>query len=224
MNKEQLFIIVFFLLSFSFSACFDVVEEISMNSNGSGSIVGTLNMSKSKTKVSSLMKLDKIDGFSIPNQEKIRQELNHVVQLLKKTNGISNVDYKLDFTNYIASISCDFANIQALNSYTETLSKHFKTKLNNYSSYHYNTANKTFVRSYKHSIDAKNEFDKLNSQNKKSFSQAYYTTIYRFQKPVLKQDNNLGKVSSNGQAVMVKVPIPLLIDGQANLANTIVLK
>lgn len=224
MNKKIYFITLVVLLSFSLSSCFDVVEEINMKTNGSGSIVGTLNMSKSKTKVASLMKLDKIDGFHIPNQTEIRQEVTAIVQLLKNTKGISNVDYKLDFTNYIASISCDFQNVQALNAYTETLSKHFKTKLNSYSSYSYNSDKKTFVRSYKHSAEAKKEFDKLNPENQKSFGQAFYTTIYRFQNPVDKQNNALGKVSGNKQAVMIKVPITTLINGQANLANTIVLK
>ncbi|WP_433896793.1 hypothetical protein [Sphingobacterium mizutaii] len=206
------------------SSCFDVVEEINMKSNGSGSIVGTLNMSKSRTKVSSLMKLDKIDGFKIPNQAEIRKEVATIVQLLKNTKGISNVDYRLDFNNYIASISCDFQNVQALNSYTETLSKHFKTKLNSYSSYSFNPRNKTFVRNYKYSTEAKKEFDKLKPENQKSFDQAFYTSIYRFQNPVIKQDNTSGKVSGNKQAVMVKVSVPSLINGKANLSNNIVLK
>src|SRR5690606_32664782 len=205
------------------SSCFDVVEEIDMKSNGSGSIVGTLNMSKSRTKVSSLMKLDKIDGFKIPNQTEIRNQVTTLVQLLKNTKGISNVNYKLDFTNYIASISCDFQNIDALNSYTATLAKHFKSNLNNYSNYSYDLNKKTFVRSYKHNLNAKKEFDKLKPENQKSFDQAFYTSIYRFQNPIIKQGNVLGKVSGNKQAVMIKVPIATLINGNANLANTILL-
>jgi len=224
MIKKIYFIAIMILLSISLSSCFDVVEEINMNSNGSGAIVGTLNMSKSRTKVSSLMKLDKIDGFKIPSQAEIRKEVATIVQLLKNTKGISNVNYKLDFTNYIASISCDFKDVNALNSYTETLAKHFKSKLNTYSNYSYNSSTRTFVRSYKHNTDAKKEFDKLKPENQKSFDQAFYTSIYRFQNPVLKQDNAMGKVSSNMKAVMIKVPIPTLINGKANLANTIVIK
>lgn len=224
MNAKILFVVIAVILNLLLTSCFDIVEEINMKPNGSGSIVGTLNLSKSKTKVASLMKLDKMDSFKIPSQAEIEQEVKTIVQLLKKTNGISNVNYKLDFTNYIGSISCDFANVQALNSYSEALSKHFKAKLNIYSSYNYNASNKTFVRSYKHSVDAKKEFDKLNPENQQSFGQAYYTSIYRFENSILKQTNSRGKVSSNKQAVMIKVPIPMLIHGQANLANTITLE
>ncbi len=224
MIKKVYLLVIGVFISMSLSSCFDIVEEINMKSDGSGAIVGTLNMSKSRTKVSSLMKLDKIDGFKIPNQAEIRKQVTTLVQLLKNTKGISNVKYKLDFTNYIASISCDFQDVNALNAYTATLAKHFKTNLNTYSSYSYNSSNKTFVRSYKHNPEAKKEFDKLKPENQKSFDQAFYTSIYRFQQPVLKQSNASGKVSTNKQAVMIKVPIPTLINGKANLANTIVIK
>lgn len=224
MIKKVYLLFIGVFISMSLSSCFDIVEEINMKSDGSGAIVGTLNMSKSRTKVSSLMKLDKIDGFKIPNQAEIRKQVTTLVQLLKNTKGISNVKYKLDFTNYIASISCDFQDVNALNAYTATLAKHFKSNLNTYSSYSYNSSNKTFVRSYKHNPEAKKEFDKLKPENQKSFDQAFYTSIYRFQQAVLKQSNASGKVSTNKQAVMIKVPIPTLINGKANLANTIVIK
>lgn len=224
MIKKVIFSVLMFITLCSLSSCFDIVEEINMKTNGSGSIIGTLNMSKSRTKVSSLMKLDKIDGFNIPSQAEIRKEMATVVQILKNTKGISNVDYKLDFTNYIASVSCDFQNVNALNLYTETLAKHFKTKLNTYSNYSYNSSTKTFIRNYKHNPEAIKEFNKLKPENQKSFDQAFYTSIYRFQNPVSKQDNSLGKISGNKQAVMIKVPIPTLVSGQAKLGNTIILK
>ncbi|MFD1165185.1 hypothetical protein ACFQ2C_06150 [Sphingobacterium daejeonense] len=224
MIKKVYLLVIGIFISMSLSSCFDIVEEINMKSDGSGAIVGILNMSKSRTKVSSLMKLDKIDGFKIPNQAEIRKQVTTLVQLLKNTKGISNVKYKLDFTNYIASISCDFQDVNALNAYTATLAKHFKSNLNTYSSYSYNSSNKTFERSYKHNPEAKKEFDKLKPENQKSFDQAFYTSIYRFQQTVLKQSNASGKVSTNKQAVMIKVPIPTLINGKANLANTIVIK
>ena len=209
MTRKVYLIFITICISLTLSSCFDVVEEINMKNNGSGSIVGTLNMSKSRTKVSSLMKLDKIDGFKIPNQTEIRNQVTTLVQLLKNTKGISNVNY--------------FQNIDALNSYTATLAKHFKSNLNNYSNYSYDLNKKTFVRSYKHNPNAKKEFDKLKPENQKSFDQAFYTSIYRFQNPIIKQGNVLGKVSGNKQAVMIKVPIATLINGNANLANTILL-
>ncbi len=222
--KRIIHFMICLLSIFCLTSCFDVVEEINMKSNGSGSIQGTLNLSKSKTKVASLMKLDKIDGIQIPNQAEIRKEMAVIVNLLKNTPGISNVKQRLDFDNYIASISCDFQNMQALNAYTNTLSKHFKAKINSYSSYSYDAGSKTLKRNYKHSMEGKKEFEKLRPENRQSFGQAFYTSIYRFENLVAKQQNNLAKVSPNKKAVMLKVNIPDLINGKVDLTNTIVLK
>ncbi len=221
--KRIFHFMVCMLSVFCLTSCFDVVEEINMKSNGSGSIQGTLNLSKSKTKVASLMKLDKIDGIQIPNQAEIRKEMAVIVNLLKNTPGISNVKQRLDFENYIAIISCDFQNVQALNAYTNTLSKHFKAKINSYSSYSYDAGTKTLKRNYKHSTEGKKEFEKLRPENRQSFGQAFYTSIYRFENLVAKQQNNLAKVSPNKKAVMLKVNIPDLINGKVDLTNTIVL-
>lgn len=222
--KRIIHFMIFLLSIFCLTSCFDVVEEINMKSNGSGTIQGTLNLSKSKTKVASLMKLDKIDGIQIPNQAEIRKEMAVIVNLLKNTPGISNVKQRLDFDNYIASISCDFQNVQALNAYTNTLSKHFKAKISSYSSYSYDPGSNTLKRNYKHSTEGKKEFEKLRPENRQSFGQAFYTSIYRFENLVAKQQNNLAKVSPNKKAVMLKVNIPDLINGKVDLTNTIVLK
>lgn len=222
--KKLLIGLLLFVACFSLSSCFDIVEEIDMKANGSGTIKGTLNLSKSKTKAASLMKLDKIDGFKIPSESEIRKEVNTMVNLLKNTKGISNVNYRLDFNNYIASISCDFQNVQALNAYTKTLGTHFKSRFNENTSYAYDTKTKTFVRSYKHSAEAKKEFSKLQTENRKSFDQAFYTSIYRFDRSVAKQASSVAKVSPNKKAVMLKTSIPSLISGQVNLANSIVLQ
>lgn len=209
---------------FSLSSCFDIVEEIDMKANGSGSIKGTLNLSKSKTKTASLMKLDKIDGFKVPSESDIRREVGTIVSLLEKTKGISNVNYRLDFKNYIASISCDFQNVQALNAYTKTLGAHFKSRFNENTNYTFDAKTKTFVRTYKHSAEAKKEFGKLGAENQKSFNQAYYTSIYRFDQGVVKQSSDLAKLSPNKKAVMLKTSIYSLIAGKTNLANSIVLQ
>lgn len=222
--KKTLTFILCILITLSFTSCFDIVEEINLKSNGSGSIQGTLNLSKSKTKAASLMKLDKIDGIKIPNQNEIKKEMAVIVQLLKNTKGISNVQSRLDFNNYIASISCDFSNVEALNAYTQTLSSHFKAKINSYSSYAFNKSTKVLQRSYKHSPEAKKEFEKLRPENRNSFNQAFYTCIYRFDTAVESQKNSAAKVSTNKQAVMLKVSVPDLVNGKANLSNTIDLK
>lgn len=215
---------LFFSTVFSLTSCFDVVEEIYLKSNGAGDIKATFNLSKSKIKAASLMKLDKVDGVKVPSKAEIQSEMNDVVKILRQTPGISNVKHSLDFNNFIGTLSCDFTNVTALNSFTKTLSTHFKTKISSYSSYSYDPKAKVFARSYTYSAEAKNGLAKLKTENQKSFADAYFTSIYRFQDNVIKQDNKAGKVADNKKAVMMKVGVLDLVNGNVGLSNKITLK
>lgn len=211
------------LVAVSLTACFDVVEEVDMKSNGTGAIKATVNLSKSKTKVSSLMKLGKVDGVQIPTEAEIRKEFNAVVSLLRQTKGISNVKQSLDMTNYVATLSCDFDDIHALNIFSKTLSNHFKVNMSGYSDYSYNRQTNTLARSYKYNPETKKEFDKLSTESKKNFHDAYFTSIYRFDREVREVSNSVAKVSPNKKAVMTKVSVLDLVNNKVNLSDNIIL-
>lgn len=217
-------ILTVFVFCLLFSSCFDVVEEINLKNNGSGKIKATVNMSKSKTKVASIMLLDSVSGIKIPSKASIQKEMNTVVALLKKTSGISNVSSSLDFTNYIASIECDFSDVKALNAFTKTVSDHFKVKISGYTSYSYDAANRLFNRGYTYSPDIKKEWNKLDAEAKKSIAAASYTGIYRFESSVKSQQNTQAKISPNKKAVMLRTTIPQLAQGSINLSNKIYLE
>lgn len=207
--------------SFLMVSCFDVVEEIDLKSNGSGRIKAIVNLSKSKTKVASLMKLGQIDGVKIPSEKELRTEVNKVSSVLKNTKGISNVHTTLDFTNYIGTISCDFTDISALNEFTKALSAQFKTSVSDYSRYSYNANTKTFTRTTKSNISDKKKLEKWTSDNKESIKDAFYTSIYKFDNSVLSQNNKQSKVSSNKKAVMFKSSIIDIINSKVDLSNTV---
>lgn len=204
-------------------SCFDVVEEIDLKSNGSGKIKVTVNLSKSKTKVASLLKLDQVDGLKIPSERDIRSEVSQIGALLKKTNGISNVHSSLDFTNYIAVISCNFSTINALNNFVKTFSVQFKTTLSDYSIYSYDAKSKTLTREYKYNSAGQKELKRLNPENQKSLQNAYFTYIYRFDNTIINQKNPLAKVASSKKAVMLKANVLDIVNGKVNLSNTITL-
>lgn len=206
------------------SSCFDLVEQIDMTHQGTGSIKATLNLSKSRTKVASLLKMKQINGIKIPSETEIRSHVQQVVKQLKATKGISQVEYSLDFTNYIATLSCHFDNVEALNDFSKTISNTFKTPITSYNSYSFNKAQQTFKRQYKYSEDMGKEFAKISTQDQKLFSEAYYTNIIRFNKTIETQQHPDAKVSSNKQAVLLKVKATDLITGKAKLGNTITLK
>ena len=198
-----------------FSSCFDFVEDINIKSNGSGTIKATLNLSKSSTKVSSLLKLKSINGIKIPSTQEIKSETEGMIRILKKTEGISNVQYSLDFTNYIASVSCSFTSIDALNTFSKALGTHFKSTLGNNNSYNYNVKTGQFTRSYRYSPSLSKEYAKISQTDQKYFDDAYYTQIIRFDKTI--------KSQKHARAVFLKLKATELINGTSSLGNTIIL-
>lgn len=205
------------------SSCFDLVEQIDMNHKGAGTIKATLNLSKSRTKVASLLKMKQFNGIHIPSETAIKQEMEKVVRALKSTPGISDVQYNLDFNNYIATLSCHFENIQALNDFSKTLSDQFKTQITSYNSYRYDRASQTFTRSYTYTPNLAKEFSKIPNDDKDLFAEAYYTNIIRFDKNIQSQNHKNAKISANKQAVFLKVKATDLINGSTSLTNTITL-
>ncbi|WP_286833030.1 hypothetical protein [Sphingobacterium sp. UBA7038] len=205
------------------SSCFDFVEQIDLKSDGSGHIAATLNLSKSKTKVASLMKMKSIKGIQIPSQADMEKEIRSAVQLLKQTKGISNVQYSTDFTNYIVNISCDFSQIESLNAFSDILANRFKTKISNSNRYYYNAQSHVFERKFMASADWKAKFNQLGNDNTTQFADAFYTQIVRFEKPVVSQANSLAKVAGNKKGVLLKLPFMDLVYGKSSLANKITL-
>ena len=55
MNFKTIFSL---LLLFSFTSCFEIVEDISFKKDGSGVLKLILNLSQSKNEINTLMKLD----------------------------------------------------------------------------------------------------------------------------------------------------------------------
>ncbi|MGQ7854917.1 hypothetical protein ACUN24_11825 [Pedobacter sp. WC2501] len=222
MNLKQFYkLLLFIFLIPILSSCFEVIEEISMKSDGTGDVVLTINLSQSKTKVASVMLLDSVQGYKVPSKQKIQQELSEAVAYLRKSEGISNVKSTSDFNNYIATISFSFKDVSNINNITKNILAQQKIKATNTSSYTYNKATKTFSRKYQAIGTAKTEFSKLKAKDKAVFNGATYTSIYRFESPVTSSANPSSNVSKSKKAVMLKSSIMDLINGKINVSNTI---
>ncbi|WFO15142.1 hypothetical protein M601_014875 [Cellulophaga baltica 4] len=100
-----------------FTSCFEVLEEINLNSDGSGTMLVTFNLSRSKSKIASVMLLDSVNGYKVPSKDDINLALKDAENHLKTINGISNIKKTADFENYIFTLSCNFdkvANLDAV--------------------------------------------------------------------------------------------------------------
>ncbi|MBB6271129.1 hypothetical protein HDF26_001556 [Pedobacter cryoconitis] len=206
-----------------FSSCFQIIEEINISGNGSGTVDLTVNLSASKAKVASIMLLDSINGYKVPTRQTIQKEMDELVIHLKNSRGISNVKKKIDFQNYIVSVSFAFENVSNINNINQSVLKKLKINTANNSSYLYNTANNTFQRNYTHTKEAIIQYNKLKPEVRNIFKEATYTSIYRFEKPIVTAENPLAKISKTRKAILLNTDILGLINGKTNISNKITL-
>lgn len=220
LKKIRLFILLF-CIPLLCSSCFEIIEEITLRADGSGDMVITVNLSQSKTKVASILLMDSVNGYKVPDRKTIQREINEAVANLKKMPGISNVKSTTDFNNYIASISFSFKDVANVNNISKNILEAQKIKTTNISTYTFNKATSTFARDYKYYASAKSEYNKLKKEDKEVFKTASYTSIYRFPAPVAKQSNTLAKLSKSQKAVMLKCSVLDLINGKVSVSNQI---
>lgn len=215
--------LVILLLLCSLTSCFDIIDEISLNADGSGEIVLTANLSKSKTRLASIMLLDSVNGHKVPTRLDIENALDKAVSFLKESEGISNVSKKTDFDNYIFSVSCHFKSVNNIDDILQEITKNLKFKPL-LISYDFDRTKKTFLKNYTYKTETQKEYNNLKEDDKKIFNEASYTSIYRFENEVASYTNTQAKLSKSKKAVMLRASALDVINGKINLTNQIQLK
>lgn len=222
MKRPHLLLIVLFPLTVLFSSCFQLIEEVTVNTDGSGAFTLTANLSQSRSKLASVMLLDSVNGYKVPSKGDITEKMEEAANTLRTVDGITNVSHSVDFDKYIVTIRFAFADVANLNDITALIFD----KLDviggaDNSSYSYQPENGTFVRHYTHDPRATSEYQKLKQADKTIFENATYTSIYRFSHPVVKQSNNKAKVASSKKAIMLQCKVLELIEGNIDISNSI---
>ena len=220
----KIFTYVLLLFSCLFlTSCFEILEEVTLNENGSGEFEFTANLSQSKTKLKSIMLMEKVNGYKVPSQKEVKDEIDKICALAKNTKGITGVKKTIDFENFIFSFSCKFDSVETLNKVVKNIRLSKKVNNSNHDNqYSYNRQSKTFQRNFNNSLKA--EFSKLKAEDKKVVKDANYIAIYRFKKEVKSVSNSKTKTSPNKKATMLKVKIVDVINKKASIKNTVKLK
>ena len=211
-----------YLLLFSclitLSGCFEIVEQVFLKADGSGDFQLVLNLSKSKTRLNSIMKMKTVNGHDVPSKEEIKYRLSEIEKTVAKTPGISNVKTSVDFDNFITSISCHFKNVARLNDavkniYTkENASKKAPEKVYEYSA-------GVFERLNRYSF--KDDYRKLSNADKEIFATANYTSIFKFEQAVSAASNTETKIAPSKKAVMLKLNALDIIHEKRSIENKI---
>lgn len=207
------------------TGCFEVIEEVNLNADGSGSLSYTVNFSQSKTKINSALLLDSINGFKIPDEQQVNAKIDEVLNKLKKVEGLSQVKATRNFDDYIFTFSCNFSDVEKLNNASKYLNDTYGLKdkeMATASHFTFNNQTNTFKRrgDYKSKADP----DVVDSEMLSSLEKAEFTSIYRFSTEVKSVSNSDAKISPNRKAVMLKHKAMDVATGKETIENTITLK
>jgi len=223
--KSPVFKLLTVLLAFSLTGCFEIIEEVQLNSNGSGSLTYTFNFSQSKTKINSALLLDSFNGFKIPDEQSVKRKIDEAINKLKEAEGISNVKAVQNFNDYIFTFSCDFNEVESLNKATKFLKESYSINdksFSNSSHFTFNKSSKTFTR--KGDYGKKANPNEVDDEMLSALNKAEFTSIYRFNQEIESVSNTTAKISPNKKAVMLKHKAMDIATGKQTIENIIILK
>jgi hypothetical protein len=212
-----------FLILFALSSCIEIIDDLSLKSDGSGTFKYSVNLSSSKIKVNSILALDSIDGKKVPSIDDIKQKIDQFIKTLDAQNGISNVKVEENYAEFIFKFQCDFTSVltlqEGLKQSIVILSKEKSIPQLDHNWLTWD-GNK-LIRSIPEITGKK--INEINDSDIELLKKGSYTSITRFDKVVEKFENQAAQLSKSKMAVMVKTDTYRLKENQDILENTIYL-
>lgn len=209
----------YFCLILLLSSCIEIIEDLKLNTDGSGTFKYAINLSSSKTKVTSILALDSIYGEKVPKISDIRIKIGDFKRTLQEQEGISNVLITEDYTNYIIKFQCDFKSVENLEqALKNSIKKLYQNEYYEYDwiSFKDNVLKRKTPIFYIDDIRKFGDIDKLKTGT--------YTSITRFTSKIDTFENKNSLRSKTNMALMIKTTPDLLLNDQTILNNKIILK
>jgi hypothetical protein len=211
---------ILFVLSllFCLSSCIELIDDITIHANGTGTLKYSINLSSSKVKVHSMLALDSLNGIKMLNQSELQLKITQFKETLSKQPGISNVVVSYDFVECIFKIICDFDNVSCLQTAIEsTISIIFNKKADS-NPWIINSNNMVSRNIPNIAVEQLFTSDWTNHDLLKTGT---YTSITRFDTPIKSYDNHLSKISKSGKSLMLQINTDELFKNLNLLENTI---
>ena len=96
------------------TSCIELIDDITINSDGSGKLKYSINLSSSKTECNSLILLDSLNGYKVPKIEHLKAKIVQFEKIISLQPGISQVQIESNWQDFIFKFSCDFDNLHNL--------------------------------------------------------------------------------------------------------------
>lgn len=216
-------ILLFLCLILSLVSCIEINDDITINSDGSGTFKYVVNLSDSKMKVNSILALDSLDGKKVPSIDEIKEIISEYKTKLSNKEGISNVKVETDFTNFILRFQCDFKNVTALQQAIREIAiekdkkQEFKEINHVWLAWDVNKLTRSVPSLTTETVQ------KLKKEDSDALKTGKYTSVTRFDRLIDKCENPKAIISKNGTACMIKTNPYALLQDLEILENTIFL-
>jgi hypothetical protein len=214
---------LFLLLFVGLSSCIEIIDDLTLNADGSGTFKYHINLSSSKVKVNSILALDSLNGRKVPSLEEIKSRIEKVSQQLRSQHGITSVEVDANYTDFILKLSFDFTSLEALQEGVKTVIKAESgdKQLTQIDHEWVSFENNQLKRSIPQiTLKQSKELDEADRDLLKTGT---YTSITRFGKEIGSFENKDAMLSKNKRAILLKTDPYTLMQRPDMLDNTIYL-
>lgn len=205
-------------------SCVEIIDDIKINNDGSGTFKYVVNLSWSKVKVNSILALDSLDGRPIPSLDNIKKLIAEYHQKIEEKEGISNVKVDVNYTDFILKFECEFTNVLALQKAIREIVIE-KKKNNDFEEINHTWLSWDGAKLVRSVPSLTKQTTKLiQREDIHSLKEGSYSSITRFDRAIDHCVNPNTKVSPSKTACLIKTNPYALINEPSLLENTIFLK
>lgn len=209
--------LIFLLLTLT--SCIEIIDDISLNSDGSGKLSYSINLSQSKVDINSYLALDYYDGKRVPSKSELKQKCYDFRDSMEKQPGISDCKITIDDENYLIKFYCNFTSIEKLQSAIFTVVESVSEKTLD-KTYWIEKSGDTIKKRIPNFVSGYKNFTE---SEKNKLSSGVYISIIRSDKLIKSYSNQNSTLSKNGLAVLTKVNSFLLSQQPYLINNSVIL-
>jgi len=213
--------ILYFLIPLLFTSCIEIIDDLTIHNDGSGVFKYTINLSSSKLKVNSILALDSLDGRKVPSLDQIQAKINEFKTNLASKPGISTVKTEFNSSDFILKVNVEFQSVSQLQQGIKSVLREMNKENESIEGDWITWDGKTLNRIIPSAIASKsNSFENADVDLLRNGT---YTSISRFDKPILSVSNGNCKLNPSKTASMLQVNTYNLKMNNSLIENTITL-
>jgi hypothetical protein len=214
-------LILFLLSALLLNSCVEIIDDLSLKNDGSGTLKYTLNFSSNKVKINSILALDSLDGQKVPKIPEIKDKIEAFKNALKTKEGIVAVKVENNFEQYIFKFQIDFKSVEELQkAIKEVIQEQIKDKeIKELKEDWVSWDGSKLIRLIP--AFTLNKANKIKDEDLEGTKKGSYTCISRFERAIEKSENTKAVISPNKLNIMLRTDVYSLIQNPKIMQNTI---